>query len=97
VRDIEADPRVRVKLRSRRPTAWRSGTARVLDDDDPHERQRLLSQRDPWRRLCLSTSGSLATDLLTVRIDLDPAVLRTASRRSAGLPRMESASWAPGD
>jgi deazaflavin-dependent oxidoreductase (nitroreductase family) len=84
VRDIEADPRVRVKLRSRRPTAWRSGTARILDDDDPHERQRLLSQRKPWRRLCLSTSGSLATDLLTVRIDLDPAVSpRYVSRPTA--------------
>jgi deazaflavin-dependent oxidoreductase (nitroreductase family) len=84
VRDIEADPRVRVKLRSRRPTAWRSGTARILDDDDPHERQRLLSQRKPWRRLCLSTSGSLATDLLTVRIDLDPTVSpRYVSRPTA--------------
>ena len=27
-----------------------------------------------WRRLCLSTSGALSADLLTVRIDLDPEV-----------------------
>jgi deazaflavin-dependent oxidoreductase (nitroreductase family) len=74
VRNIEADPRVRVKLRSRRPHTWRSGTARILVDDDPRERQRILGRGKPWRRLCLSSSGSLATDLLTVRIDLDPEV-----------------------
>jgi deazaflavin-dependent oxidoreductase (nitroreductase family) len=72
VRDIEADPRVRVKPRSRRPAPWRSGTARVLDGDDPRERQRLLSRGATWRRLCLSASSALATDPVTVRIDLDP-------------------------
>ena len=72
VRNIEADPRVRVKLRSRRPTRWRSGTAHILEDDDPQERQRILGQAGFWRRLCLSTSGALATDAMTVRIDLDP-------------------------
>src|SRR3954469_16401998 len=36
VRNIEADPRVRVKgSLSRR--GWRSGTARILDADDPQE------------------------------------------------------------
>jgi deazaflavin-dependent oxidoreductase (nitroreductase family) len=74
VRNIEADPRVRVKPRSRRPTRWWPGTAHILEDDDPRERQRLLSQGKPWRRLCLSTSAALATDPLTVRIDLDPEV-----------------------
>jgi deazaflavin-dependent oxidoreductase (nitroreductase family) len=72
VRNIEANPRVRVKLRSRRPANWRSGTAHILDADDPQERQRLLSQGEPWRRLCLRTSGALASAALTVRIDLDP-------------------------
>ena len=76
VRNIEADPRVRVKLRSRRPTSWRSGTAHILEDDDPHERQRILSRAEPWRRLCLSASGALATNPLTVRIDLDPVTWR---------------------
>jgi len=74
VRNIEARPRVRVELRSRRPTRWRAGTAHVLPDDDPHERRRILSRGKPWRRLCLRTSGALATDPLTVRIDLDPEV-----------------------
>jgi deazaflavin-dependent oxidoreductase (nitroreductase family) len=72
VRNIEAEPRVRVKLRSRRPARWRSGTATILDDDDPYERQRMLGRGKPWRRLCLDTSAAQATDLLTVRIDLDP-------------------------
>jgi deazaflavin-dependent oxidoreductase (nitroreductase family) len=74
VRNIEAESRVRVKPRSRRSTRWRSGTAHVLDDDDAHERLRILSRGNPWLRLCLSTSAALATDLLTVRIDLDPEV-----------------------
>jgi deazaflavin-dependent oxidoreductase (nitroreductase family) len=72
VRNIEADARVRVQLRSARPTQWRSGRAQIVEDDDPHERQRILGQGKPWRRLCLGTSGAQATDLLTVRIDLDP-------------------------
>jgi deazaflavin-dependent oxidoreductase (nitroreductase family) len=72
VRNIEMEPRVRVQLRSRRPTRWRSGTAYILEDDDPHERQRMLERGKPWRRLCLRTSAGQATDLLTVRVDLDP-------------------------
>ena len=74
VRNIEADPRVRVKPRSRRPTGWRSGTAHILDEDDPGERRRILGEGNTWRRLCLNTSAALATDPLTVRIDLDPEV-----------------------
>jgi deazaflavin-dependent oxidoreductase (nitroreductase family) len=112
VRNIEADPLVRVKLRSRRPTTWRSGTAHILDDDDPHERQRILGRGKPWRRLCLSTSGALATDLLTVRIDLDPEVSsrcdasrpssprsnasRLSSWRSTTLTDRRECGWAPG-
>jgi deazaflavin-dependent oxidoreductase (nitroreductase family) len=75
VRDIEADPRVRVKPRSRRPTEWRAGLAQVVEEDDPQERQRTLSRGRPWRRLCLRTSAALATNPLTVRIRLDPGGL----------------------
>jgi deazaflavin-dependent oxidoreductase (nitroreductase family) len=71
VRDIEADPRVRVRLSSRLPARWRAGTAHVLADDDPRARQRLLEAGHPWRRLCLRASAALATDPVTVRIDLD--------------------------
>lgn len=71
VQNIEASPRVRVKGSLSR-TSWRTGTAHILDDDDPDERMRILSRGNRWRRLCLDTSAAIATDLLTVRIDLDP-------------------------
>jgi hypothetical protein len=51
--------------------AWRAGTARILDDDDPRERQRLMSQGNLARLLCVSASAAMGTDALTVRIDLD--------------------------
>lgn len=62
VRNIEADPRVRVRLRGR----WRSGTGAVLPDDDPVARQRTLP------RVHAATVRALGTQLVTVRIDLDP-------------------------
>ena len=61
VRNIEADPRVRVNVGGR----WRAGTAHLLPDDDPRERQRSL------QRLNSFFVRSAGTDLLTVRIDLD--------------------------
>ena len=70
VRNIEADPRVRVKLSGPRAN-WRAGTAHILDDDDPRERQRILSQGNVPRRLCMSTSQALHTNPLTIRVDLD--------------------------
>jgi deazaflavin-dependent oxidoreductase (nitroreductase family) len=73
VRDLVADPRVRVELASRRPGAWRSGTAYVLDGDDPDARRRVLGRGSRWRRLCLSTSAALGGNPVTIRIDLDPA------------------------
>jgi deazaflavin-dependent oxidoreductase (nitroreductase family) len=74
VRDIETAARVRVRPRSRRPAAWRTGTAHLLEGDDPRERRRILSRGGPWRRLCLSASAALAVEPLTVRIDLDHEV-----------------------
>src|SRR5215468_11077447 len=40
VRNICANPRVRVKVKCE----WRAGTAHLLDDDDPRERQRILGR-----------------------------------------------------
>ncbi len=71
VRNIEADPRVRVKVRRGARMRWRTGTAHILDADDPRERQRILGQGNFPRRLCLSASSALATNPLTLRIDLD--------------------------
>jgi deazaflavin-dependent oxidoreductase (nitroreductase family) len=64
VRNLEADPRVRVRLGRR----WREGTAHVLPDDDPRERQRLMPNK-----LNSAVVRVMQTDMLTVRIDLDRA------------------------
>lgn len=61
VRNIEADPRVRVRMRGR----WRDGTAHVMPDDDADARRKTQSA---WNRSAVRTFG---TDLLSVRIDLD--------------------------
>jgi deazaflavin-dependent oxidoreductase (nitroreductase family) len=63
VRNLEADPRVRVKIGRR----WRSGTATVLPDDDPRARLERVGHR--VNGLMVRAVG---TDLLTVRVDLDP-------------------------
>ncbi len=70
VRNIEADPRVRIRVSGAR-AGWRAGTAHILDDDDPRERQSTLSRANLPRRLCMSTSEALNTSPLTVRVDLD--------------------------
>jgi len=72
VRNIQASPRVRVKVRSGSDVVWRAGTARILDDDDPLERWRLIGGENLARRLCAGASAAMSTDPLTVRIDLDP-------------------------
>jgi deazaflavin-dependent oxidoreductase (nitroreductase family) len=71
VRNIGANPRVQVKVRSGLRTRWRTGMAHILDDDDPQERRRILARGNLARGLCLRASSAMATDELTVRIDLD--------------------------
>jgi deazaflavin-dependent oxidoreductase (nitroreductase family) len=63
VRNIEREPRVRVKARGR----WRTGTAHVLADEDPKALLRALKRP-------LNDAGLLvmATEPLVVRIDLEP-------------------------
>jgi deazaflavin-dependent oxidoreductase (nitroreductase family) len=60
VRNIKADPRVRVRIRGR----WHTGTAHLLPDDDPVARLRSLP------RLNSTAVRALGTNLLTVRVDL---------------------------
>lgn len=60
VKNIKADPRVRVRLRGQ----WLSGTAHLVPDDDPHERLRSLPQINSFG---VRTFG---TNLLTIRVDL---------------------------
>ncbi|HET7194544.1 MAG TPA: nitroreductase/quinone reductase family protein [Nocardioides sp.] len=68
VRNIETNPRVRVLVRGR----WRAGTAVPMPDDDTRERQRILGRHGMGRRLNDVAVRSLGTDLLSVRIDLEP-------------------------
>jgi len=67
VRNIEANPRVRVRLGRR----WRTGTARLVPDDDPRERLDYIVARRPIARLNTATVRLMQTDLLTIRIDLN--------------------------
>ena len=62
VRNLRADPRVRIRIAGR----WRAGTAMVLPDDDVLARSRTLPYR--WD----ATIGRfMATTPVTIRIDLD--------------------------
>jgi deazaflavin-dependent oxidoreductase (nitroreductase family) len=64
VRNIAADPRVRVKVGGR----WHDGVAHLVPEDNPLERQRRLAR--PGNAALVRAMG---TDLLTVRVDLvDP-------------------------
>lgn len=72
VRNLQAHPRVRVRVRQGRRAIWRTGTAQVLPDDDPRERQRQLARTSLNRRLNALAVRTMGTELVTVRIDLDP-------------------------
>ena len=61
VRNIKADPRVRVRVGGR----WHTGTAHLLPDDDAVARLRGLP------RFNSTAVRALGTNLLTVRVDLD--------------------------
>jgi deazaflavin-dependent oxidoreductase (nitroreductase family) len=67
VLNIEANPRVRVRVRGK----WRTGIAVPMPDDDPLERQRLMGERNRLARSNARAVRAFGTDLLTVRIDLD--------------------------
>jgi deazaflavin-dependent oxidoreductase (nitroreductase family) len=67
VRNIEADPRVRVRVRRR----WRSGTAAPMPGDDTRARQRMLAKGSLLRRMNAVGVRAMGSDLLTIRVDLD--------------------------
>ena len=71
VRNIAANPRVRLKLRDGLRARWHNGTAHVLSDDDPRERQRWMASQLPSSAANARAVRLFGTDLLTVRIDLD--------------------------
>jgi deazaflavin-dependent oxidoreductase (nitroreductase family) len=61
VHNIKANPAVRVRIDGQ----WHSGTAHLLTDDDARERLRKLP------RLNSAVVRVMASDLLTIRVDLD--------------------------
>ena len=61
VKNIKADPRVRVRLRG----TWHSGTAHLVPEDDAQARLRSLPR---FNSFGVRTFG---TNLLTIRVDLD--------------------------
>jgi RNA polymerase sigma-70 factor, ECF subfamily len=72
VRNIEANPRVRVKIGRN----WRVGTAHILPDDDPYARlEQVASALGRMRRLDAAIFRAfvrwLGTQPVTVRIDLE--------------------------
>jgi deazaflavin-dependent oxidoreductase (nitroreductase family) len=64
VRNLQAEPRVRVKVGG----VWRTGKAAVLSGDDPAARSRTLPYQ--WDAVI---GRAMASAPLTIRIDLDPA------------------------
>jgi deazaflavin-dependent oxidoreductase (nitroreductase family) len=62
VRNIKANPRVRVKVGRQ----WREGTAHILEDYDPYERMRML--RRPGNDTAVRLVG---TEHLVIRVDLE--------------------------
>ena len=62
VKNIQRDPRVRVKVGRR----WYTGTAHILTSDDPEARLRML--RRPVNDTLLRLVG---TEKLSIRVDLD--------------------------
>jgi deazaflavin-dependent oxidoreductase (nitroreductase family) len=67
VRNIEANPNVRVRVGGR----WRRGTAHLVPEDDPRERLRYIASRRPITRLNTATVRLMQTDLVTIRIELE--------------------------
>ncbi|MGW4430640.1 nitroreductase family deazaflavin-dependent oxidoreductase [Streptomyces tendae] len=63
IRNIRADPRVRVRLRGR----WYAGTAHLLPDDDPLARLRRLPR---FNSIAVRAMG-VGTGHLTVRVELE--------------------------
>ena len=60
VKNIQANPQVRVRLNGR----WHNGTAHLVPDDDPTQRLKALPQVNSFG------VRAFGTNLLTIRVDL---------------------------
>ena len=70
MKNLRADPEVRIGLPDGRGARWRSGTAVVLKDDDALARHRELGRGRLGYRIDGVLLRATATDPTTVRIDL---------------------------
>ncbi|MGB9280302.1 MAG: nitroreductase/quinone reductase family protein [Pseudonocardiaceae bacterium] len=88
VRNIEHDPRVRVRLRMGLRYRWVPGIATLCPDDDPLARQRHIIAWRPLRALNAINVRVLGADLLTVHVqlNLDPMDHPKRSQRSVAPP-----------
>lgn len=69
VRNLEADPNVRLRIGE----VWRSGTAHILDDDDPIARASWMAKMlGPMHKADVLAVRLLGTTPLTIRVDLEP-------------------------
>jgi deazaflavin-dependent oxidoreductase (nitroreductase family) len=73
VKNIRANPRVRVRVRRGLRQQWLTGTAHILPDEDPRARQRQICRAKPGRKLNALILRTLGTDMLTIRIELEHA------------------------
>jgi deazaflavin-dependent oxidoreductase (nitroreductase family) len=67
IRNLSADPRVRVHVDRR----WRTGTAHIVDEN-PETRLQQITARNPRARSNTNIVRRVGTEHLVVRIDLDP-------------------------
>jgi deazaflavin-dependent oxidoreductase (nitroreductase family) len=67
VRNIEAEPRVRVRA----GRSWRSGTAQIVDED-PEERLQRIVALNGRARANAQIVRRAGTEHLVIRVDLDP-------------------------
>ena len=81
VRNIKADPRVRIKARPARlreglRMRWRTGTAHLTPEDDARARHRQLGRGRPGYKadgiLLRTLAATGGGNMMTVRIELDP-------------------------
>ena len=69
VRNLEANPRVRVKAGRH----WRAGVARIAAEEDPLARLDRIVAVNPRAKANAAIVRKDATELLVIRIELDPA------------------------
>ena len=67
VRNIEANPRVRVRVGRR----WRAGTAHFVPDISPDEALKRIVEENPAARRNAEVIRDVQTEMRVVRIDLD--------------------------